>query len=482
MTNRNPKLFISYSWSTPEHETWVLNLATELRESGIDVILDKWDLKEGHDAFAFMEKMVSDPDIQKVAIICDRLYSEKADSRKGGVGTEAQIISPEIYQKEDQNKFVAIVSETNADGKPYLPVYYKSRIYIDLSDSDLFSSNFEQLLRWVYNKPLFIKPKIGKKPAFLSDNAPISLGTSTQFKRVTDAIKQNKNYSKGALSEYFDTFRENLEEFRIKDVNGEFDESVIENIEKFIPYRNEAIELFLIIAQYRNNSETTEQLHRFFENLIPYMYKPENVMSHREWDFDNFRFIIQELFLYCIASLIKYECYDSAGYLLRHHYFVERNSDYGRNVMVPFTVIRNYLKSLEYRNTRLKLRRYSLHADLLEQRSKTSGLTFKQLNQADFILYIRDCLDCIRENKSQDWWPDTLVLMERWDCVFEVFARSQSKQYFEKIKVLFDIGDKGDLEKLIEHFREQKLRIPSWDFTTFNPEELMNFQQLAIKP
>jgi hypothetical protein len=30
-----------------EHQQWVLNLATELRESGVDVILDKRDLKEG---------------------------------------------------------------------------------------------------------------------------------------------------------------------------------------------------------------------------------------------------------------------------------------------------------------------------------------------------------------------------------------------------------------------------------------------------
>jgi len=66
-----PKLFISYSWSNATHEQWVVDLATEIRESGVDVILDKWDLKEGHDAVAFMEKMVTDPEIKKVAIITD---------------------------------------------------------------------------------------------------------------------------------------------------------------------------------------------------------------------------------------------------------------------------------------------------------------------------------------------------------------------------------------------------------------------------
>lgn len=96
-----PKAFISYSWSSPEHEDWVLRLATELVESGIDVILDKWALKEGADKYDFMEKSVKDSTIRKVLIICDRAYAEKADSREGGVGTETQIISPEIYSQVD---------------------------------------------------------------------------------------------------------------------------------------------------------------------------------------------------------------------------------------------------------------------------------------------------------------------------------------------------------------------------------------------
>ena len=88
-----PKLFISYSWTTPDHEAWVIRFATELCESGVDVILDKWGLKEGHDGHAFMEKMVSDPEIKKVALICDKEYVAKANNRSGGVGTETQIIN-----------------------------------------------------------------------------------------------------------------------------------------------------------------------------------------------------------------------------------------------------------------------------------------------------------------------------------------------------------------------------------------------------
>ena len=55
-----PKLFVSYSWTSPEHEGWVLDLASELRDSGIDVILDKWDLKEGNDAGIAWFRLVED--------------------------------------------------------------------------------------------------------------------------------------------------------------------------------------------------------------------------------------------------------------------------------------------------------------------------------------------------------------------------------------------------------------------------------------
>lgn len=116
-----PRLFVSYSWTSAQHAEWVLQLATELRESGVDVVLDKWDLKEGHDAHAFMESMVTEPTITKVILICDKAYADKADGRSGGVGTEAQIISGEIYAKTTQDKFVAVVADKDEEGKALRP-------------------------------------------------------------------------------------------------------------------------------------------------------------------------------------------------------------------------------------------------------------------------------------------------------------------------------------------------------------------------
>lgn len=125
-------------------------------------MLDKWELKEGQDKYAFMERCVNDPDITKVLIICDRVYAQKANNRTGGVGDETVIISGEIYGKMKQEKFIPIIAERDDEGNGYLPAYIKTRIYIDLSDATKYEEQYEKLLRNIYEKPQLVKPKLEK--------------------------------------------------------------------------------------------------------------------------------------------------------------------------------------------------------------------------------------------------------------------------------------------------------------------------------
>lgn len=58
-----PKVFISYSWTKSD---LVLQVANRLMSHGVEVVLDKWDLKEGQDKYVFMEQCVNNSDITKV--------------------------------------------------------------------------------------------------------------------------------------------------------------------------------------------------------------------------------------------------------------------------------------------------------------------------------------------------------------------------------------------------------------------------------
>lgn len=92
-------------------------LVERLMSHGIEVVLDKWYLKEGQDKYVFMEQCVSNSEIDRVLIICDKAYAEKANNREGGVGDETVIISTEIYGKVNQEKFIPIIVECDDEGK-----------------------------------------------------------------------------------------------------------------------------------------------------------------------------------------------------------------------------------------------------------------------------------------------------------------------------------------------------------------------------
>lgn len=473
-----PRLFISYSWSSQEHEFWVIDLATRLRESGIDVILDKWELKEGHDSIAFMEKMVTDPSIQKVAVISDKKYAEKADGRVSGVGTETQIISREVYEKQDQNKFVAVLPERDGEGKPFLPTYYKGRIYIDLSSPDHYADEFERLVRWVFDKPLHVKPEIGKAPAFLDEEPTKSLGTSLSFRRSLDALKNGRPFVEGAVDEYLTTFAENLERFRITlDDTKDADDQIAESIEEFTPYKNEFVQVTLAIAQYAANGDMQKKLHRFFEQLLPYLDRPEKMNSHHTWAFDNFKFIIHELYLYTIAILIRYERFDFADRLLATPYYVSTNANRGKDATTSFTEFRDYMESFKSRSQ--KLHRLSSRADLLKQRAESSGFDFKWLMQADFALYLRATLN---NDYYVRWWPETLLYATNSYGPMEVFARSRSASYYEQASKILGMVSADDLKVHVAKLESDRQQVPNWQFERISPAVLTGIDKLASIP
>jgi len=130
-----PRVVISYSHKPDEHAERVLAIAQRLASDGVDVEIDKWSVREGHDLNAFMERMVTDPAVTKVLIFSNKSYAEKANARQQGVGTEAQILSAELYGKVQQEKFIPVVCEFE-NGQASLPAFLKGRLYVDFSSAE----------------------------------------------------------------------------------------------------------------------------------------------------------------------------------------------------------------------------------------------------------------------------------------------------------------------------------------------------------
>ena len=164
---KQPKAFISYSHTSLAHKEFVRRIARDLASRGIEVILDDWDTKLGHDLNAFMEQIRVDPDLTHVLIFSDRAYTEKADGRSGGVGREAIIITQEIYKSVKQEKFVPIVCERDGEGSLCLPVFLKDRKYVDFTSERNFDEEFRKLVSHIYGQSEHEKPALGEIPDFI---------------------------------------------------------------------------------------------------------------------------------------------------------------------------------------------------------------------------------------------------------------------------------------------------------------------------
>lgn len=166
-----PRAFISYSHDSINHKQWVLMLATRLRESGVDSILDLWELQPGADLPAFMEKNLVAAD--RVIMVCTDNYIAKENAGTGGVGYEKMIVTVDLLKSIDSNKIIPIIRQ---DGTQNVPTFLRSKVFLDFSREEQFEFSFDELTRTLHNAPLFVKPAIGNKPLSTSVTPPKPVG------------------------------------------------------------------------------------------------------------------------------------------------------------------------------------------------------------------------------------------------------------------------------------------------------------------
>lgn len=132
----------------------------------------------------------------------------------------------------------------------------------------------------------------------------------------------------------------------------------------------------------------------------------------------------------------------------------------------------------QFRNQRMRLNRLSLRADLLERRSRSPSVDFKDLMQTDFILFLRTAVDTLASGKELRWWPETLVYAGRLYIAFEVFGRAQSKVYFDRIKGMLGVTNVDELKEVIYKIGPE-ISLPRWEFDSFDPRQLTGIEELA---
>ena len=484
------KIFISYSWTNEEYGTRVRELSEELARHAMDVELDQWSLKKGDDKFVYMEQMVNDPEIDKVIILLDKRYKEKADDRIGGVGTETTIMTPKVYgdvvEKRGKQKFIPVVMERDSEtGEAFLPAFLESRIYIDLTDADHYAERFEELVRAIHDKPIHKKPLPGKIPSYLLEPEGISLGTSGRARRATEFLVNDKSQALNAVKDYFDLVIENLKllNFPLDTKEIKYTEA-IDKIQEVLPIRDELIDVIAAIARYKNDLTFYEEIHNFFERLMSYFFYEDNKSSPRiEIATDHYKFLGNELFLYTVALLLNFSRFSQLNELTEQGYYKAGDSyDSNRSSLLTFRCFNTYSTALRDQHRRQGgYEENAVEARLVQKRAVRTDIRFEDLTQADFILYLLDQMDNDKNSGWYNWYPKLLSISYK-STPFEMFSRSQSKRFFDKFRVSLRNATKDDLVSLVEKIKQGDDKIP---YSSYRNTEgllmLIGIEQIATR-
>lgn len=481
-STEHPKVFISYSWTTPEHEQFVVDLATTLRGHGIDAVLDKWDLKPGHDKYVFMESMVVDPSVQKVLVICDRKYQEKANSRAGGVGTESQIISQELYGRVTQTKFVPVVCEYDDEGQPCLPVFMKGLIYIDLSSDERYGAGLDELLQLIYEQPFHQKPKLGGVPSFVSSSGASHV---KELGAALRAIQDGKPNRQGLEALFIKSLLAEVTKLYVTPEGADYDEGVFQAISSTKVLRDQLAEYVDVVAAFSvDEANSLAPFIRLMEGLGAHFGPPTNQGNYHPGWADLYYFFAHEAFLIQTGALLRHNRWKCLRRILSAVYVIQssRQSDTTAETYVAFDKAMVSLD--EHRNRRLKLNRVSIVADMLKERCSADKTSFPELMEADVFLMLGSFASSFSPMTSSDWpriWGARTTIYSSYGNKLKLFLRAADEETRSGIRNAIGVSSGSDLQTRLETARK---RFPNFGrngglHDHFNFLEAINFAELV---
>jgi hypothetical protein len=428
------KVFISYSWSSPEHKELVRSWADRLLANGIAVVMDVYDLKPGHDIHAFMEQSVTDPSVSHVLIICDKAYAEKADARRAGVGTETQLISAEVYKKVVQSKFVPILCAFDDKREALVPAYLRGRIGIDFSTSEKVNENWEQLVREIYGKPRLVKPSLGTLPAYLQEEvAPSASPVRAKFEDLKSALLGGKPGVALYRNAFLDACIEYADDLRIRERPPEqgFGQRVLEDCRKLVIVRDLITDWVLLECGFPQSADFLDSLVRMLERLKEVSARPKEMTSWQDEWFEAHQLFVYETFLYVVAALLRTRSYSLLREILTTHYLKPSTDRYGEEKFDTFEGFYAWSRTLQSvlgqpRNVQL----HSPAAELIKLQAQRSDLPFSALIEADLVLFL-----VVLASPDKRWFPQLMHYAERYSDI-PIFMNATRRKGFAALATI----------------------------------------------
>jgi tetratricopeptide (TPR) repeat protein len=156
-----PKVFISYSHDSPEHEAAVLVLANRLRRDGIDAVLDQYETFPSCGWIQWMRDQIRAAEF--VLVVCTDVYCRRWDhDEKVGEGLgatyEAQLLQQLLYDAAGLNERCVPVLLGEC-GKQHIPMELRRYTHFHPDTKD----GYEALYRLLTNQDKVLEPVLAQR-------------------------------------------------------------------------------------------------------------------------------------------------------------------------------------------------------------------------------------------------------------------------------------------------------------------------------
>jgi hypothetical protein len=256
------------------------------------------------------------------------------------------------------------------------------------------------------------------------------------FLEFLDSIYNNLKLLKPEFSQYQD----------------KFDEAIINQIDNALPINYIFIKASLLASKTKN-LEVIKTIYDYFGEFSKLCKTPEGFSgSYSEYEFDGFRFIVYEIFVAFVASLIKYNNWEMIDGVLGYDLFIDKDN----KGFVPFLTINQGNYSLNvFRNQRLKLQRISVMSDMLKDRFTNSDLskllTHRDFMEADYFLFLRSLHNQEQSKNTfriKVWCPRSCVYLYK---IPRYILKTESKYFLNQLIGALSLKNSEDLKILLDN-------------------------------
>ncbi|OFY43676.1 MAG: hypothetical protein A2X18_09535 [Bacteroidetes bacterium GWF2_40_14] len=163
------KIFISYSHEPLKFKKLTHRFADKLIELGLPIVIDKYDLRYGHNVDQFMKDIANVDLYNYILVICTTEYKARADLHVGSVGKEAIELRKLIKDNPFQEKVIPVIIEESKNPKSLLPDFFpENTFYSDLSKEFNFDKIETQKLVEHIRGVRPLKPKLSELETLVS--------------------------------------------------------------------------------------------------------------------------------------------------------------------------------------------------------------------------------------------------------------------------------------------------------------------------